>query len=163
MISRWFPMPIQSAVLFIAWLLLNNSLSAGHIVLATIFAIAIPRFCLPVQSPQPKGHKPLLIIRYFLILLWDIVVANLTVARLILGRNRDLSPSFIALPLDMRAELPITILASTISLTPGTLSADVSEDRGWLYIHALDVDDKEGLIAEIKQRYEKPLKEIFQC
>jgi len=163
MISRWFPMPIQSAVLFIAWLLLNNSLSAGHIVLATIFAIAIPRFCLPVQSPQPKGHKPLLIIRYFLILLWDIVVANLTVARLILGRNRDLSPSFIALPLDMRAELPITILASTISLTPGTLSADVSEDRGWLYIHALDVDDKEALIAEIKQRYEKPLKEIFQC
>jgi|SRR5210317_630025 len=163
MISRWFPMPIQSAVLFIAWLLLNNSLSAGHIVLATIFAIAIPRFCLPVQSPQPKGHKPLLIIRYFLILLWDIVVANLTVARLILGRNRDLSPSFIALPLDMRAELPITILASTISLTPGTLSADVSVDRGWLYIHALDVDDKEALIAEIKQRYEKPLKEIFQC
>jgi len=163
MISRWFPMPIQSAVLFIAWLLLNNSLSAGHIVLATILAIAIPRFCLPVQSPQPKGHKPLLIIRYFLILLWDIVVANLTVARLILGRNRDLSPSFIALPLDMRAELPITILASTISLTPGTLSADVSEDRGWLYIHALDVDDKEALIAEIKQRYEKPLKEIFQC
>lgn len=163
MLARWFPMPVQTVVLFVAWLLLNNSLSPGHILLAAILATSIPHFCLPVQSPQPKGHKPLLIIRYFAVLLWDIVVANLTVARLILGQNRNLSPSFIALPLDMRAELPITILASTISLTPGTLSADVSEDRAWLYIHALDVDDETQLIAEIKQRYEKPLKEIFQC
>lgn len=163
MLARWFPMPVQTVVLFVAWLLLNNSISPGHILLAAVLATAIPLFCLPVQAPQPKGHKPLLIVRYFMILLWDIVVANLTVARLILGRNRSLSPSFIALPLDMRAELPITILASTISLTPGTLSADVSEDRAWLYIHALDVDNEEALIAEIKQRYEKPLKEIFQC
>lgn len=163
MLARWFPMPIQSAVLFISWLLLNNSAAPGHLLLAALFAIAIPRFCLPVQTPQPKGHKPLLIIRYFAVLLWDIVVANLKVAMLILGRNRDLSPSFIAVPLDMRDELPITILASTISLTPGTLSADVSEQRDWLYIHALDVEDEVALIDEIKQRYEKPLKEIFQC
>ena len=158
MLARWFPMPVQTLVLFVAWLLLNNSLSPGHILLAAILATSIPHFCLPVQSPQPKGHKPLLIFRYFAVLLWDIVVANLTVARLILGQNRNLSPSFIALPLDMRAELPITILASTISLTPGTLSADVSEDRAWLSIHALDVDDETQLIAEIKQRYEKPLR-----
>jgi len=163
MFARWFPMPMQSTVLFVAWLLLNNSISPGHILLAAILATAIPRYCLPVQSKQPKGHKPLLILRYFGILLWDIVVANLTVAKLILGKNQNLSPSFIAVPLDMRAELPITILASTISLTPGTLSADVSEDRAWLYIHALDVDDEALLVAEIKQRYESPLKEIFQC
>lgn len=163
MITRWFPMPLQSVVLFVAWLLLNNSVAAGHILLAAIFAVAIPRFCQPVQSPQPKAHRPLLIIRYFLVLLWDIAVANLTVARLVLGRNKHLSPSFVAVPLDMRDELPITILASTISLTPGTLSADVSKDRDWLYIHALDVKDEAELIAEIKQRYERPLKEIFQC
>jgi len=163
MLARWFPMPLQSVVLFVAWLLLNNSLSAGHILLAILFAIAIPRFCLPVQSPQPKAHRPLLIVRYFLVLLWDIAVANLNVARLVLGSNRKLSPGFIAIPLDMRAELPITILASTISLTPGTLSADVSKDRNWLYVHALDIDDEAALIAEIKQRYERPLKEIFQC
>jgi multicomponent K+:H+ antiporter subunit E len=163
MLKRWLPMPLQSLVLFAAWLLLNNSIAAGHIVLALIFAIAIPRFCTPVQSPQPKAHKPLKIVSYFLVLLWDIIVANLRVARLILGRNRALSPSFIAVPLDMRDELPITILASTISLTPGTLSADVSENREWLYVHALDVDNEAELIAEIKQRYERPLKEIFQC
>ena len=163
MIRHWLPNPLQSLVLFVAWLLLNNSIAAGHILLALIFAIAIPRFCAPVQSPQPKAHKPLKIVNYFLVLIWDIMVANLRVAALILGRNRDLSPSFIAVPLDMRDELPITILASTISLTPGTLSADVSEDREWLYVHALDVDNEAELIAEIKQRYERPLKEIFQC
>lgn len=159
----WFPKPLQSFTLFACWLLLNNSVAPGHLLLALVFAIFIPRFCAPLQSKQPNGHKPILILRYFGVLLWDILVANLRVAKLVLGRNRELAPAFIAVPLDMRDALPITILASTISLTPGTLSADVSEDNAWLYVHALDVDDEAELIAEIKTRYERPLKEIFEC
>jgi len=159
----WFPKPIQSVTLFACWLLLNNSVAPGHILLAIIFAIFIPRFCAPLQTQQPRGHKPVLIARYCGILLWDIVVANLRVAKLVLGRNSELNPAFIAVPLDMRDALPITLLASTISLTPGTLSADVSEDRAWIYVHALDVDDEAELINEIKTRYERPLKEIFEC
>jgi multicomponent K+:H+ antiporter subunit E len=66
-------------------------------------------------------------------------------------------------PLDLREDFSITLLASTVSLTPGTVSADVSADRGTLLIHALDVADEAALIAQIKQRYEAPLKEIFEC
>ena len=76
---------------------------------------------------------------------------------------RRLRPGFVELPLDLTDEFAITLLASTISLTPGTVSADVSEDRRTLLIHALDVDDQDAMIRQIKQRYERPLKEIFEC
>ncbi|MDF2180959.1 Na+/H+ antiporter subunit E [Neptuniibacter sp. CAU 1671] len=162
-LTYWFPMPIHSIVIFAVWLLLNNSAVPGHILLALLFAIAIPKICYPLQSDQPRVHKPLKIFRYFSILIWDIVIANLRVARLIISPNAKLRPAFIAVPLDIEGALPITLLASTISLTPGTVSADVSEDQHWLYVHVLDMDDEQALIKEIKTRYEAPLMEIFEC
>jgi len=161
--SYWFPMPIHSVVIFSVWLLLNNSAAAGHILLATFFAIGIPKLCYPLQSDQPKVHKPVKIMRYSLMLVWDIIVANLRVARLIISPNSKLKPAFVAVPLDIEGALPITLLASTISLTPGTVSADVSEDQRWLYVHVLDMDDEQSVIDEIKGRYEAPLREIFEC
>ena len=74
---------------------------------------------------------------------------------------RRLQPAFVAVPLDIKEELPITLLASTVSLTPGTVSSELSSDHKWLYIHALHVTDEQALIATIKSRYEAPLKEIF--
>lgn len=161
--SSWLPMPIHSAVLFCVWLLLNDSLAPGHLLLAALFALVIPKLCYPLQATQPKVHKPLKIIRYFFVLMADIIVANLRVARLILISNRKLRPGFVAVPLDLKDDLPITLLASTVSLTPGTVSAEVSQDKDWLYVHALDLDNEAELIAEIKQRYEAPLREIFEC
>lgn len=161
-LNRIFPMPIDSVVLFIVWLMLNDSVSLGHIILAAFFAITIPLICYPLQSDQPRVHKPRKIIRYFLVLVWDIIVANLRVARLILSRNDKLKPAFIAIPLDIEGALPITLLASTVSLTPGTVSADISKDQCWLYVHVLDIDDEQALICEIKTRYETPLREIFE-
>lgn len=162
-LTYWFPMPIHSIVIFAVWLLLNNSAAPGHILLALLFAFTIPKICYPLQSDQPRAHKPLKIFRYFSILIWDIVIANLRVARLIISPNAKLRPAFIAVPLDIEGALPITLLASTISLTPGTVSADVSEDQRWLYVHVLDMDDEQALIKEIKTRYEAPLMEIFEC
>ena len=84
-------------------------------------------------------------------------------ARLILGRPRNLRPAFVVVPLDVRHDLAISLLANTISLTPGTVSAQLSEDRQSLLVHALDIDDQDALVATIKPRYEVPLKEIFEC
>ena len=103
------------------------------------------------------------LVRFVLVVHWDILTANMAVAVLILGPPRRLRPGFVELPLDLTDEFAITLLASTISLTPGTVSADVSEDRRTLLIHALDVDDQDAMIRQIKQRYERPLKEIFEC
>ncbi|MEP3350410.1 MAG: Na+/H+ antiporter subunit E [Marinomonas sp.] len=158
-----FPMPFHSLLLFTVWLLLNNSVSAGHIVLATFFAITIPWLVMGMRDEHPKILKPWLAIRYVLMVMWDIVVANLEVALLIIGPLKRLKPGFVAVPIEMNSDLGITILASTVSLTPGTVSAEVSKDRAWLYIHALHLDNDAELIESIKQRYEKPIKEIFGC
>jgi multicomponent K+:H+ antiporter subunit E len=160
---RFLPMPIHSLLLFVIWLLVNNTVAPGHLLLATFLAIVIPLMTAGMQTPQPKFRRPLLTVKYILMVLWDIIVANLEVALLVLGPSKKLVPAFIAVPLDIQHEFPITILASTVSLTPGTVSAEISEDRQWLYVHVLHLRNKDQLIASIKQRYEQPLKEIFEC
>lgn len=160
---RWLPMPVHSILLFVVWLLLNNTLAPGHLVLGAILALVIPLLCAPLQTPQPIVRRPMLAIRYALRVLADIVVANVEVAILVLGPMRRLQPAFVAVPLDIRYELPRTVLASTVSLTPGTVSAELSEDGLWLYVHALHLTDEQALIETIKSRYEAPLKEIFAC
>ena len=67
----------------------------------------------------------------------------------------------IAVPLDIKHDLPITILASSVSLTPGTVSCDLSEDGRTLLIHALHIDDAQAIKADIARKFEQPLKEIF--
>jgi multicomponent K+:H+ antiporter subunit E len=160
---RLLPSPIHSLLLFIVWLLLNNTVAPGHLVLATLFAIFIPLLTSGMQDPQPSIRKPLVALRYVLIVLVDIIMANFEVALLVLGPSKKLNPAFVAVPIQIQHELPITILASTVSLTPGTVSAEISEDRQWLYVHVLNLTDKAALIASIKTRYEQPLMEIFEC
>jgi len=160
---RWLPMPAQSLILFLVWLLLNNTLAPGQILLGALLALGIPLLVVPMQMPQPRVRRHLLLLRYTLMVLYDILVANFEVAMRVIGPMRRLQPAFVAIPLDIEGALPITILASTISLTPGTVSAEVSEDRQWLYIHALHMTDEAALIAQIKSRYEAPIKEIFGC
>lgn len=159
----FLPMPFHSLLLFVVWLLMNNSISPGHIVLASFFAITIPLLVNSMRDEQPKIKKPWLAVRYFFLVLRDILVANIQVAILVLGPIKKLQPGFVSIPLDIDSDVGITVLASTVSLTPGTVSVEVSEDRKWLYIHALHLDNEQDLIDEIKQRYERPIKEILGC
>lgn len=160
---RLLPMPIHSLLLFSVWLLLNNTVAPGHLVLAAFLALTIPLLTSGMQNPQPNFHKPLKTLNYVLMVLCDIVVANFEVALLVIRPNKRLRPAFIAVPLDIKYELPITILASSVSLTPGTVSAEISADKQWLYVHVLHMTDKDELITLIKKRYEQPLMEIFEC
>ncbi len=162
MLKRCFPMPIHTIVLILVWLLLND-FTIGHLVLGTLLGTLIAWLAAPLSDDHPKVRRPLLALRYFLRVLWDIIVSNFHVAIKVIQPNRRLRPGLIALPLDMQGEFPLAILASTISLTPGTVSVDFSEDLKWLYIHALHIDDEQALIATIKSRYEQPLREIFAC
>ena len=84
------------------------------------------------------------------------------VAALILRGPSHLRPAFIQIPLELKSDFAISLLANTISLTPGTVSAWLSEDRRTLIVHTLDTGDAAALVAEIKQRYEAPLKQIFE-
>lgn len=159
---RLLPHPILTPLLALVWLLLNNSLGPGHIVLGLLLGWAIPVFTLRFWPERVQIHRPLTLLRFIALVLTDIVVANLSVARLILGRPTRLRPAFVSVPLELSSELAISLLANTICLTPGTVSARLAPDQRTLLVHGLHVPDAAALVATIKRRYEAPLKEIFE-
>jgi len=159
---KWLPQPLMSLSLLVIWLLLQNEISAGHIVLGAIFAILIPLFTSSFWTDRPVIRNWLTGIRFGLVVLWDIVVANVQVAGLILFRRpQSLSPHFLVIPLDTISPYAIAILAGTITMTPGTVSSDLDPEGRYLLVHGLNVDDPDEVIATIKRRYEAPLRKIF--
>nr|AEI30408.1 monovalent cation/H+ antiporter subunit E [uncultured microorganism] len=153
--------PIGSLVVLVTWLLLNGSLSLGHLLFGALLGLLVPAL---LGQLWPQGivlHRPLRALRLLVTLLGDIVIANLQVARLILGREATLRSQFIWVPLELRNPYAIATLAAMVTLTPGTVSADVTTDGRWLLVHSLDTPDETALVASIKQRYEAPLAEIL--
>ncbi|WFF40523.1 Na+/H+ antiporter subunit E [Salinicola endophyticus] len=159
---RWLPMPVLSLLLLVVWLLLQQSVALGQWLLGGALAVVIPLLCRPFWERQPRIKRPLKLLHYVVRVLRDIVVANLEVSKLILDPRGRMRPAFVEYPLSLTENFPITILASTITMTPGTVSAHLRLDGRTLLIHALDVADIDALIADIHQRYERPLMEIFE-
>ncbi len=161
--KRLLPHPFLSLGLWVVWLMLNNSVDAAHVVLGALLGWAIPlaSFHL-IDGPWPRLRRPDLIIRLGVVFLYDIVVSNIQVARWILGPEAAIRPGFVRVPLELTDGWAITALAGIITMTPGTLTADVADDGAYLLVHALHVDDAAALVETIKSRYEAPLKEIFR-
>ncbi|MBC7780375.1 MAG: Na+/H+ antiporter subunit E [Proteobacteria bacterium] len=158
---RLFPAPLLSAALFIAWLLLNGAAPA-QLALGAVLATAIPWLTEPVRVDRPRFSAWPTLVRLGFVVLFDIVVSNVRVARLILGPEARIDPRFVWVPLTIRDPHGIVALAGIITLTPGTLSSDLSDDRRHLLVHCLNAGDEALLIATIKQRYEAPLIRIFE-
>jgi multicomponent K+:H+ antiporter subunit E len=161
--ARLFPHPILSIVVAMVWILLANDFSLGHLVLGTFLGWAIPKLTSAYWPDRPVLKRPGAVLSYILIVQWDIIVSNIQVAYWVLfRRGRTLRSRFITVPLDLTTAEAITALAGTITLTPGTVSADLSADGRALLVHCLETDDPEGTVAQIKSRYERRLKEIFE-
>ncbi|TBU94684.1 Na+/H+ antiporter subunit E [Phytopseudomonas dryadis] len=162
-LSRWLPHPMLTLLLTGVWLLLVNAPSLGHLLLGAFLGWGIALLCSGFMLEVPRLRRPLRLCTYMLMVLWDIVVANLHVARLVLGSTRKLRPAFVEVPMDIENEFVLSVLACIVSLTPGTVSSGLSADHKTLLLHGLDVADDEALIAQVKSRYEAPLMEIFEC
>lgn len=162
--SAIVPHPVLSLVLFGGWLLLAG-FTAGHGVLALVVALTLPwiarRFVAEPLGHVRGGRGAARAAAFTLLVTWDIVVANLVVARLVLGPSRRLRPVFVEVPLELEQPLAVSLLASIITMTPGTVSADLSDDRRRLRVHVLHTDEPQAIVAQIKARYERPLQEIF--
>ena len=156
-----FPQPWLSLILFTTWQLLSDGVSGASMVMGLILAWLIPQLTQGFWPERPAFVKSWRMPMYLAVVLKDIVVASFSVARLILS-PRQPRPIFVCYPLQLEQPLAITILASTISLTPGTVSVDVSDDNKTLLIHALDAASDQEVIGAIHNRYEKPLMEMFQ-
>ncbi|MGZ8211744.1 MAG: Na+/H+ antiporter subunit E [Burkholderiales bacterium] len=160
--TRLFPYPLVSAALVLSWVAVTE-LSAAHIALGAVLAIAIPYVVSPFLQGLPRVRGPLRALRLLVRLAWDVVVANVVVTALVLGPMGRLRPVFFEVPLAVRHPHALTLLASIITMTPGTVSAALAPDGRVLHVHALSAEDPAVLVATIKERYERPLLEIFEC
>ncbi|GAA5556872.1 Na(+)/H(+) antiporter subunit E [Acinetobacter schindleri] len=161
-LRRWFPHPLVSVIVGVSWALLNHSLDAGTLVTAFVLAVLIPRMVFQFIDYTPNIHW-LPAIRLFFVVIWDIIIANIKVAILVLGPTKNLHPKWFRVPLDTEHEEVNALLAMIITTTPGTVSAGIDQDRGDILVHALSTDDEAAEIEVIKQRYERPLIEIFSA
>lgn len=161
--QRWLPHPLLSLVLIYLWMALVDNFELGSLVVGILLGIAIPIATRSIWESTPKIGSMGLVVMFVLILLWDIMIANVQVALTILFRpTQDLRPKWFAVPLDLKSQEAIALLASTVSLTPGTVSCDLSGDGRSLLVHALDTSDTDAEVTKIKQRYENRLKRIFE-
>lgn len=163
-LRRVFPHPLLTALLTIVWCLLVNRPSSGAVAFGLLLGIIIPIMTAAFWPERPPITRPWRLFSYFGLVVWDIVVANVQVALIVLFKPNDkMQPNWISIPLELRTPEAIAVLASTITLTPGTLSADLSDDGTSLLVHALDAPDPDAVRDEIKTRYEARLMEIFPC
>ena len=163
MVRRILPHPYLTLLLALVWLLLENTFSFGVLVFGLILGLIIPIITAAYWPNRPKLRNPAGIAVYMAIVIWDIIVANVVVAWTILFKsNAQMRPTWVSIPLDIRTPEAITILAGTITLTPGTVSADLSSEGHALLVHCLDAEDPDAVRDQIKHRYERRLKEIFE-
>lgn len=160
--SRVVPQPVISAMLLLTWLLLHNAISVGLLLTGVLLAVGLPLATHRFWPEYPRTIRIAPLLRLMAVVIYDIVVANMRMVVLILGPARRLRPQFVVVPVTLQEPFAITLLASIISLTPGTVSANLSGDRRSLLVHDLDVEDKETAVQRIRERYERPLMEIFE-
>ena len=129
LLHRIFPHPLLSLLLVLVWQLLANQVSTNSLLFGLFLGIVIPIITGPYWPDRPRLRNPLMIAEYIVVVLYDIVRANIVVAYLILfKRSEDLQPAWICVPLDLRTPEAITVLAGTITMTPGTVSSDLSSE-----------------------------------
>ena len=163
MLRRLFPHPLLSFWLTITWLALVNKVTLGNLILGAVFGIVVALATAAYWPGRPTIRRPLKGAEYILLVLWDICVANVQVAMIILfKRNKDLTSHWVTVPLELTSPEAITVLAGTITMTPGTVSAVLSANGTSILVHCLHTDDPDAVRDEIKKRYERRLKEIFE-
>lgn len=161
--TRLLPHPMLTVILAAVWILLVNDVSWGAVAFGLLLGLAIAKLTSAYWPGRPRVRNPLTILEYFAIVLWDIIVSNVQVAYLVLfRRGESLKSQFVTIPLALESPEAIATLAGTITMTPGTLSADLSADGRSLLVHCLETTDAADTVATIKSRYERRLMRIFE-
>ena len=157
----WFGHPVLSLLIVATWLLLQQSLAAPQLISAAALALLLPRLLHGFFGPVTRLRAPGTALRFVALVLWDIVVSNLAVAKLVLNPGARPQPAWVQVPLALTHPTAMTLLAMVITTTPGTVSCVIDESRREILVHALDCTNPAAMAADIKQRYEAPLMEIF--
>ena len=157
-----WPRPLLSALVAVSWLLLNQSLALPQLITATVLAWGLPQLLYGFLGPAARVHAWGTVLRLTGVVLWDIVLSNFTVARLVLHPGARPQPLWVPVPLDIQHPLAVSLFATIITTTPGTVSCVVDLEGRQILVHALDGAGPAAMAQQMKQRYEQPLREIFE-
>lgn len=161
---RWLPTPFVSLALCVLWLLLNQTLYPGHILLGALLGVAVPyltRRLVPIGYPRLR--KPLVALRLLGFASVEVVRSCLNVSRVILFADyANLNSQFIRVPLTMRDPYGLAALSCLINMTPGTVWTEIHPEKHELILHVFDLHDAAWWVDTIKTRYEAPLMDIFE-
>ncbi|MBA4113293.1 MAG: Na+/H+ antiporter subunit E [Verminephrobacter sp.] len=161
--KRLLPSPLLSVALFLLWLLLSRSVSAGHLILATVLAVLVPLLTGGLRPLPVRIRRPGMVLRLGLRVVADTIASNLAVVLfLVFPSRRRHASGFVHIPLELRDPNALAVLAMIVCITPGTAWAEISLDRSMLLLHVLEVDDPQTIATHVKERYERPLMEIFE-
>ncbi len=158
--TRLLPFPRLSIALLLLWLLLNQALTPGQLLLGALVALAGGWTFALLDPPASRLRRPLVVLRLLGTVLIDILRSNVAVGRIILDPRKVTTPGFMDIPLALRDPYGLAALACIITSTPGTLWVNFDARTGTLTIHVLDLEDEAAWVATIKERYERPLLEI---
>ena len=153
---------LWNLILAITWTLLTGQVTLGNLIAGLIVGYFILWIILRGEGKASYFNKINLVVRFIFFYLWNLILASLKIAYDVITPRHHMRAGVIAVPLDAQTDAEITALANLITITPGTLSLDVSTDRKVLYIHAMYIDGKEELIRNIKMDLEKRVLEMLR-
>jgi len=154
---------LLNVLLALAWVALTGRFNMGNFAFGFVLGYGALWLAQRVLGPSSYFGKARRVVGFVLFFLWEVIKANLQVAYIVLNPRYRMHPGVVAVPLDARTDAEITLLANLITLTPGSLSIDVSADRKVLYIHTMDLgDDPARFRREIKEGFERRLLEVMR-
>jgi multicomponent K+:H+ antiporter subunit E len=157
------PFPLTWLALTALWLVLNRTLEPAHVLLGMLVALGGVLALRAVQVPERGPRRPLVALRLAGVVLLDIARSNVAVAAIVLHPGmRGRHAGFVEIPLALRHPTGLAVLACIITSTPGTSWAGYDSGSGVLTMHILDLVDDAVLVRAVKERYERPLLEIFE-
>ncbi len=163
MMRRLLPAPLLSAALVALWLVLNASLAVGDVLLALLLGLAVPALLAPLRPARPRMRHPLTVLRLIGVVGRDVLESNARVFLTLLtppGQPRH--ARFVRVPLQLRDPSALAALAVITTVVPGTVWCELARDGSALLLHVWDAPDEAAFVAHYKQRYEQPLREIFE-
>lgn len=155
---------LSNILLTLIWVFLTGGYEFNNFLFGFVLSFIILWILSGAEDKETKKYFQIVprIISFIVFFIWELTKANIQVAYEVITPKFSMKPGIVALPLDAKTDLEITLLANLITLTPGTLAMDVSSDRSVLYVHGMYVMNKKEFIKDIKQGFEKRLLEILR-
>jgi multicomponent K+:H+ antiporter subunit E len=163
LLKKVVPAPLMSAALLASWLALARVTSVGQVLLGLALAWVVPIVTLNFRPTLVRVRRPLVIVRFLLVVGGDVLASSFQVASGVLSwRWRTPASKFVVVPLELRDPLGLAALAMVTTVVPGTVWSELALDRSALLLHVWDAPDEGAFVSHFKARYEKPLREIFE-